>query len=129
MSSFAIGNLILIASMLCGAIGQIMIKSVMNAADFSHFSAATLKQFASPDIFLPGSLGAILVVSGFLLWLAALTKLNLSYAYPIACSSVLLVTLMSGLFLGEQLSLRIWLGTALIVLGVLLLLPPGTSPF
>lgn len=128
LSPFATGNLMLMASMLCSALGQIMIKRVINATDFSQFSLASLKQFTAPNLFLQGNLGAIFVVGGFLFWVAALAKLDLNYAYPIASSSVLLVTLLSGLFLGEQLTLRIWLGTALIVLGVYLLLPRGASP-
>jgi len=118
----------LMASMLCSAFGQIMIKRVINGTDFSQLSLASLKQFTAPNIFIQGNLGAILIVGGFLFWIAALTKLDLNYAYHIDSSSVLLVTLLSGLFLGEQLTLRIWLGTGLIVLGVYLLLPRVTFP-
>jgi drug/metabolite transporter (DMT)-like permease len=127
-SPFAVGNLMLIASMLCSALGQIMIKHVMNGHDFPQFSTTSLKQLAAPTVFLQVSLAAMMIGSGFFFWVAALAKLDLSYAYPIASSSVLLVTLMSGVFLGEQVTLRVWIGTALVVLGVLLLLPRGVAP-
>jgi uncharacterized membrane protein len=50
-----------------------------------------------------------------------LTKLDLSYAYPVVCSSVLLVAFFSGMFLGETITLRTWLATALILIGLAIL--------
>jgi uncharacterized membrane protein len=60
---------------------------------------------------------------GLVFWLLCLDRLNLSYAYPIACSSVLLVALFSGLFLGETVTLKMWSGTVLILIGIVLLMP------
>ena len=71
-----------------------------------------------------GSIALLLLVSGFLFWVLSLTRLDLSYAYPIACSSVLLVALMSAIFLGEAVTLRMWSGTVLILIGIALLTPP-----
>jgi drug/metabolite transporter (DMT)-like permease len=63
----------------------------------------------------------VLLVAGFLLWVLCLTKLDLSYAYPVVCSSVLLVAFFSGLFLGETITVRTWCATALILAGLVLL--------
>lgn len=109
--------------MVCGALSQIFIKQLVDRIELTQPSLASLAQFFRPEIFIPGSIGAASLLGGFLLWLACLTRLDLSYAYPIACSSVLLVTLFSTAFLGEPVTLRIWVGTLSILFGILLLLP------
>ncbi len=64
-----------------------------------------------------------LLVTAFVLWLLCLQRLDLSYAYPIACASVLLVSLFSMIFLGEAVTPRMWLGSLLILVGIALLTP------
>jgi uncharacterized membrane protein len=64
-----------------------------------------------------------MIVGGFVFWTLSLTKLNLSYAYPIACSSALLVAFLSAAVLGETVTLKTWMGTLLIVLGTALIVP------
>jgi drug/metabolite transporter (DMT)-like permease len=52
-------------------------------------------------------LGAgVLMIRGYLLWLGLRTNLNLSYAYPIACSSVVPVAFLSTWLLGEKLTVQ-----------------------
>jgi undecaprenyl phosphate-alpha-L-ara4N flippase subunit ArnE len=63
------------------------------------------------------------VASGFVCWLQALARLDLSYAYPLACASILVVAVLSWLVLGEPLSIRVWIGTLLVLAGVALLAP------
>jgi drug/metabolite transporter (DMT)-like permease len=65
----------------------------------------------------------VMIVAGFIFWTFSLTKLNLSYAYPIACSSALLVALLSAFLLGEAVTVKTWLGTGMIVVGTALLVP------
>jgi multidrug transporter EmrE-like cation transporter len=86
---------------------------------------------------MPVSLGAKLifllhvclnpwVVSGFaaaflasICWIAAMTKFNLSHAYPFMGLSFVLVLIGSGLFFGESITPLKIAGTALIVLGII----------
>lgn len=58
-------------------------------------------------------------VSSFF-WLIALSRVDLSYAYPFVGLGYVLVVAFSWLFLGEHVSPLRWAGTALIVGGVLL---------
>ena len=62
-------------------------------------------------------------VAGFGFWVLALARLELSYAYPIACSSILFVALLSTVFLGEPMTPKMWVGTVMILVGVILLTP------
>ena len=59
-------------------------------------------------------------VGGFfasLAWMAAMTKFNLSHAYPFMSLNFVVVVLLSGWILSEPLTLQKTLGVGLIVLG------------
>ncbi len=123
MSSFARGNVFLALSMLCSAGSQLLIKRVVDDARSSSASGLGLLELLTPPRMLTGGAGVLLMVAGFVFWLLCLTRLKLAYAYPIACASVVFVTLFSALFLHEVVTERTWLGTALVVLGVVLIGP------
>ncbi len=53
-----------------------------------------------------------------LAWMAAMTKFELSYAYPITSLNFVFVVLLSGWCFGEPLSVQKMAGLALIVVGV-----------
>ncbi len=54
----------------------------------------------------------------FLLWIVALSKVDLSVAFPIGCTTYVIVPLLSLIFLHEQIGVLQWLGIALIIIGV-----------
>ena len=125
MSNFLLGNTYLLLSMLCGAGSQIAFKVLFNETGPLSLTWSFLQQISS---FVKASLLAsalALLVAAFLFWLMSLSRLDLSYAYPMACSSALIITFFSMIFLGEAVSFRMWCGTLLIVLGVMLLTPSG----
>lgn len=64
-------------------------------------------------------LGAAFVASLF--WMLALSKLPLSSAYPLTATSFLLVLAFGALMLGEPVTWGKAIGTALVVLGVVVL--------
>lgn len=123
MSKFFVGNLFLLLSVVGGTFGHILLKSVVDEIKGSELGWQTVQALFSAGRFWRGGGGAALVVVAFVFWLLALTRLDLSYAYPVACSSLLLVTLFSVIFLGEPVTLRIWIATVLILGGVALLAP------
>jgi drug/metabolite transporter (DMT)-like permease len=55
------------------------------------------------------------------LWLLALSKLDISYAYPLLSSSFVFVAIMSRIFLNEAISWRRWLAILVICVGVVLI--------
>ena len=122
MSNFLVGNVLLLGSIICGSFSQILIKLLLQRYD-GTFSAADLKEFLDTGTLVSGMTSLLLLIVGFVLWVSALTKLPLSYAYPIACSSVLLVAYLSALLLGETVTPRIYMGTLLVLAGIVLAMP------
>jgi drug/metabolite transporter (DMT)-like permease len=121
MSRFVLGNIFLICSMACAVCSQLLIKALLNETASERLGWHQLQQLLQSDRLLRSSLAMALVVAGFLLWVLTLSKLDLSYAYPVACSSVLVVAFFSALFLGEAVTFKTWCATALIMIGLILL--------
>jgi drug/metabolite transporter (DMT)-like permease len=111
----------LVMSMLLGVVGQLFIKKGLNSLGGINFSsgliAAYLKIFFSPFVIL----GISLYFLGVFFWLYALSKVELSFAYPFVSLSYVLVVVLSWLFLGESISLVRWAGVAVICAGVFLI--------
>ena len=123
MSRFVVGNLFLLTSMLCAAASHVLLKSLLDETRIESWTPSALAALLDARTIVRGGLVGVLLVLGFVLWILCLRRLDLSYAYPIACSSLLLVVLFSVLFLGESFTAKMWLGTVLILLGVILLSP------
>jgi len=58
---------------------------------------------------------------GAIFWLAAISRVDLSLAYPMLASGYILVMIFSALFLSEHISMIRWTGATLIVVGVYLI--------
>jgi len=127
MSHFFIGNIFLLGSMILATVSQIVIKSLMNDFEGSFLSLVDIRSFLDVTHLSIAAAGGAMVAGGFICWLLALARLELSYAYPIACTSVLLVPLFSVVFLGEVVTLRMALGTLLILAGIVLLMPGSSA--
>lgn len=123
MSKFFWGNVFLAVSILSQAIGQVTLKSLMKELDGHEGLANKLQQLLIASRFWRAGLFATAIGIGFLAWTVSLSKLDLSYAYTIACGSALLVTALSVVFLGETATTRTWFGAVLIVAGTVLLVP------
>ena len=123
MTRFVAGNVFLLLSMICASTSQLVLKTVMRGVDPPGLAWSSWQPFLAPDRFFRGAGAMILIVSGFGLWVLALARLELSYAYPIACASILFVALLSAVFLGETITPKMWAGTVLILIGVVLLTP------
>jgi len=74
---------------------------------------------------LGGTASNIYVISGFILfalgaiwWLVILSKVEVSYAYPIGSLGYVLLLFASWLFLGESIPLSRWIGVFFICLGI-----------
>jgi|OpeIllAssembly_1097287.scaffolds.fasta_scaffold103777_2 drug/metabolite transporter (DMT)-like permease len=100
--------------------GQLIIKMGLNrlgALDFSQGAVnAYQRMLLSPYVLL----GSFTYAISILFWLYALSKVELSYAFPFLALSYVLILLVSWLFLGEQVTpLRI-AGVLVICFGVFL---------
>jgi multidrug transporter EmrE-like cation transporter len=69
--------------------------------------------------------GMFLHVSALVIWLLALSKVDISFAYPFLALGYVLVSAMAWLWLGEELSQMRIIGMAVIVIGILILAKAG----
>jgi drug/metabolite transporter (DMT)-like permease len=112
----------ILVSVLGGAIGQILLKKGM-----SSMGPVTLTLQG-----LPGTLwrmgtnpyvvgGLLIYVTGTVFWLAALSRVDLSYAYPFASLSYVIMLAASWLLFHEDITLLRIVGTVVVALGVIII--------
>lgn len=121
MSEFWIGNVSLLLTMLCGTASQIVLKALFNETGPLQWSLRQIPKH--PGAIARIALASVLLGAAFIFWMMTLSRLELSYAYAVACSSALLVAFFSVFFLGETVTAKMWLGIVLIVLGTALVVP------
>ena len=103
--------------------GQLVIKWRVNMKNplpegiFSKLVYLLKLVFLDPFIF--SGLAAAFITSLF--WMAAMTKLTISYAYPFMSLAFPIVMFGSVFLLGENLSIQKLIGTCTIVLGLVIL--------
>ncbi len=89
--------------------------------DLELSSFTTILNFGLHVFFNPWFLcGIALLILSLLLYLVAISRLDLSYVLPIIASNYVLTTLVGWLILGEKISPSRWVGTLLVTSGVLL---------
>ncbi len=97
--------------------GELSLKHGMNRVGVFDFSlTAFWRTFTNPFVLL----GFALVFLGSLFWLGVISRVPLSYAYPLLSLGYVLTVLASRILLGETVPLRRWLGVLVIVVGVIL---------
>jgi multidrug transporter EmrE-like cation transporter len=117
---------ILTASVLLNVAGQVSIKqSILNyqgtAGENAIFGMATaLPILTSPLTLLGLSLYAVSAV----FWISALSRVELSYAYPLLGAGYVLVSIVAWKLWGESFSAQRIIGTLVVAIGVILV---GTS--
>ena len=114
-------------SILTASIAQIALKRGASAFSDLKFSLSSIFEliigiFQNKWLFT----GMTLFVISFFFYIFTLSKVQLSFAYPIMVSAgMVLVLIGSWIFFGEQLSLSNIIGILLIILGIFLLVPKG----
>jgi drug/metabolite transporter (DMT)-like permease len=108
------------ASIVVGACGQVMLKLGVNG-DSARTSARSVRWWT--NLLFSGWLWGygLCFVGALLLWLRALSHINISYAFPLLSVGYILVALLSKLLLQEQVGWRRWVAIAVICVGVTLI--------
>ena len=113
-----IGYLYVGITITCTVICQLLIKWQMGSLTMPEGTIAKLNfllwHLINPYIFF-GFASAFLAA---LSWMAAMTKLPLSHAYPFTSVALVLVLALSALLFGEKLSLSTILGSTFIIAGL-----------
>ncbi len=112
----------ILISVLLGAGGQILLKRGMASMGPLTLSAKELGNVVwhiatNPYVIV----GLAIYVCGTLFWLVALSRVNLSYAYPFASLSYVVMLVASWQLFSEQITPLRLLGTLVVGLGVLLI--------
>lgn len=99
---------------------QLSIKKGLNGMGDVRVFSRTMKTYR--DILLSPYVisGLCIYVLSMLLWLYALTRVDLSFAYPFLALSYVMILIASGIYLGERITPLRALGVLVICLGVLI---------
>ena len=109
----------ILIAVLSSAAGQVLLKKGMTAlgpltVDLSQLSSMIWRIGTNPYVFI----GLAIYVSGTVFWLAALSRVDLSYAYPFASLSYIVMLIASWQIFNENISFSRLLGTFIIGIGV-----------
>ncbi|NEZ46107.1 transporter [Clostridium niameyense] len=111
---------LILTSVFLGALGQVLVKYGAVNLDLNFTGKYLIQSILSILKNLPVMLGIISYGISFLLWIKVLSKVELSYAYPMVSLGYVLVMIFSYFLFKENITpLRI-LGIACIILGVIL---------
>lgn len=115
------GLLLVLLSVVLVDVGQLFLKYGMNQVGALDFSSGYITPFFGVFLNVFVLIGVLLFISSSLGWLLALSKVPLSYAYPIISVGYVFVSISSWIFFDEALSLMRIAGLSVIVGGVFLL--------
>ena len=111
---------LILFSVTTGVAGQTVLKLGVRAPGAAEAStnmvSLVMLILRSPFVLL----GLLLYGLGALAWIAVLSRLDLSLAYPFLALNFVLITLTSRFFLGETVPLVRWMGILVIIGGILL---------
>jgi drug/metabolite transporter (DMT)-like permease len=112
----------IMVSVLTGAFGQVLLKKGMGSMGPLTLTVgqlgSTLWRIGTNPYVIAG---LAIYVSGTVFWLVALSRVELSYAYPFASLSYVVMLAASWLLFQENISLVRLLGTLIVGLGVFLI--------
>ncbi len=104
-----------------GVAGQLLLKVGMSQLGALEISVAAIPSLIARIILSPYIIvGLAIYFGGVFFWLLALNRADLSYVYPFASLSYVLITLSSWLLLHEAVPPMRWVGLVIICIGVML---------
>jgi len=112
--------LMIFASVLIGVFGQLSLKTGMtqvgriDAQALSQPIQTLIRIFTTPIILA----GIAMYIVGTLIWLVVLSRMDLSYAYPLVATTYVFTPLLANVLLHEPIPTLRWLGIAFILVGV-----------
>ena len=112
----------ILISVLAGAVGQILLKKGMGSMgpltlSMDQVGGILWRIATNPYVVI----GLLIYVCGTLFWLVALSRVDLSYAYPFASLSYVVMLAASYFIFHENITPMRLLGTVVICLGVILI--------
>lgn len=114
--------LLVFLSVLIGTIGQLCIKAAMVRLGPVAFSSPTEITNSGWQILRQPLIWVALPFygAGFIIWAAALSRLPLSFAYPLLAVGYLINPVAAMILFNESISPLRWMGIGVIILGIIL---------
>jgi len=108
-------------SVILGVMGQLFLKQgMLKIGEFPNQFSLIVNYYIKVALNHYIWLGFASYGLSFIIWLGILSKVELSYARPLAASGYVFVALFSWWLWGENLSAQRWIGIILITIGVIL---------
>jgi uncharacterized membrane protein len=112
--------LLILVSVCFAVTGELLLKAGMN--DVGELSSSNLGAGLVRCLTNARVMGGFASLGfGSIIWLVVLSKVNLSWAYPMLSIGYILVLIFSDLFLNEHVTAVRWLGTLVVCTGVFLI--------
>ncbi len=113
---------LIVVTSLCDTINQLFLKSAIDSLNFTPaFNIIKIFKFIGSLLIKPRLwVGFIFSVISLCIWLLVLSKADLNFAFSADSMHYIFIALASWLILKEKFTLFRWLGTGLIVTGIVL---------
>lgn len=122
MSSLNPAILFVLGAVLLNTVGQIVMKAGATSLTSLKFSLSNLPQVFLTILKSPLMMGALTLYGlSAVVWIMALSKMDLSQAYPMTSIGYILTALIGVMAFGEVMTLNRLIGLGLILIGVLVL--------
>lgn len=109
-------------SIFAGVSGQLVLKRGMTQLGAQTLSATNLIETITRVALSPWVIGGLMIyVAGTFFWLMVLSRVDLSFAYPMTSMSYVLIVFSSWYLLGESISLLRIAGVLTVIVGVMLI--------
>lgn len=120
---FLINHFYLLLAISFGVASQLIIKWKMGQFSFSDYETMTDKfLFAFSMLFNPYIIiSLVFTLLAGVTWMIAMTKFEISYAYPFTILGLIFVTIFSVLFFGETISTTKIVGILFVVVGIFII--------
>ena len=117
-----IAILYILISVLGSAMGQLLLKKGMNSMgpvtlSLNQLPSVLWQMVTNPNVFF----GLAIYLVGTIFWLAALSRVDLSFAYPFASFNYVIMLVASWMMFDEKITVSRLLGTVVIGIGVVLI--------
>ena len=120
---FILNHFYILLSIFLGVVSQLIIKWQMSAFSFDDYEAwqekfaLAFSMLLNPFIIISLVLTLLAGVS----WMIAMTRFEISYAYPFTLLALVLVTIFSAIFFGESINIYKLIGIVFIMLGIVVI--------
>ena len=120
---FILNHFYLLLSIILGVGSQLIIKWKMSAFSFDDYEtwqekfSLAFSMLLNPYIII----ALVLTLLAGVTWMIAMTKFEISYAYPFTLLALVLVTIFSVIFFGESINIYKLIGIVFIIFGIIVI--------